>query len=420
MKRSVRIIAIAATLASQALWVAGPGAIFAAPTPAKPQPINQRVRESERRQQMIRTQTQRIGEELGAIIAEFDNNGLGQGEDVKVLRAIKNVLGKLSDKEMARIIELLGAARGDDASTSRSKVAQAFGGQKTVVVELRQLLLEYERQQELYALSMRFAQLANRQNGNLKDAKRLVRSSGNKRVDSFDENQKISLTVQKDEQLAIRDEAMGVINRLGVLAKDSDSATAERLTASLESAQKNKIEDSLRNAADELKSGLLGRAASSEYAARNQLRELSRLVAPVRDTQEILRQSAAELERLIIEQKLTITQTQSLTNTGVQVKEAYFDVEDREGDIVDRTDMVQKDIEHLCPLGSEECKKAEDQMQEARATILEHKRTDSIKDQEEAIVHLDAARKLVLAELSKQEKKDDVAVDKLAEATALT
>src|SRR5438477_655201 len=122
MKKSSRIIALAATLASQALWVAGPALTLAAPTAPRPQPIEQ-----------------------------------------------------------------------------------------------RQLLLEYERQQELYALSLRFTQLAARQNVNLKDAKKLVRAAGNKRIDTYDENQKINLSVQKDEQAAIRDEAMGVINRLGVL-----------------------------------------------------------------------------------------------------------------------------------------------------------------------------------------------------------
>src|SRR5690349_5031641 len=108
MRKRTRTLALAATLASQALFLATP-LLTAAPTPA-PQPLDQRVRESERKQQMIRTQTQRIGEELGAIIGEFENNGLGEGEDVKVLRAIKNVLGKLSDKEMARVIDLLGSA----------------------------------------------------------------------------------------------------------------------------------------------------------------------------------------------------------------------------------------------------------------------------------------------------------------------
>src|SRR3954470_25063499 len=133
MKKPARLVAIAASLASQAIWVAQPA--NSAPTA----PIDQRVRDTERKQQMIRTQTQRLGEDLTAIITEFENNGMGEGEDVKVLRAIKGVLGKLSDKEMARVIELLGSARaGTDAAQTKTKVAQAFGGQKTIVVELRQ------------------------------------------------------------------------------------------------------------------------------------------------------------------------------------------------------------------------------------------------------------------------------------------
>src|SRR5438067_8520212 len=100
MTKSTRTLALAAALASQALW----GILPAFSAPAAAPAIDQRVRESERKQQMIRTSTQHIGEDLASIITEFENNGMGEGEDVKVLRAIKSVLGKLSDKEMARVI----------------------------------------------------------------------------------------------------------------------------------------------------------------------------------------------------------------------------------------------------------------------------------------------------------------------------
>jgi hypothetical protein len=412
MKKAAAL-ALAAALACQPLFAAGAGA----PTP---QPLDQRVRESERKQQMIRTQTQRIGDELGSIITEFENNGMGQGEDVKVLRAIKSVLGNLSDKDMARVIELLGSARGGDAGQTKARVAQAFGGQKTIVVELRQLLLEYDRQQQLYELSLRFAQLAGRQNGNLKEAKRLVRSANGRSLDRFDEGQKISLSVQKDEQTAIRDESLAVINKLAALAKDTDSSIAERLNDSLKAAKKGRLEDSLKNSVEELKAGNLYRAAGSQKAARDQLRELSRLVAPPKDTVEILRQAAAELERLVIEQRNTIAVTQNLPSDRSRTSdEAYFDAEDKQGDVVDRTDMVQRDIEHLVPLASEQLKKGEDRMQEARSQILEKKRTDATKSEEQAAVALETARKLVLEELNKQEKKDEQPVDKLAAAKEL-
>jgi hypothetical protein len=321
---------------------------------------------------------------------------------------------------MARVIDLLGSARGGDASQTKARVAQAFGGQKTIVVELRQLLLEYDRQQQLYELSLRFAQLAGRQNGNLKEAKRLVRSANGRSLDRFDEGQKISLSVQKDEQTAIRDESLAVINKLAALAKDTDSSIAERLNDSLKAAKKGRLEDSLKNSVEELKAGNLYRAAGSQKAARDQLRELSRLVAPPKDTVEILRQAAAELERLVIEQRNTIAVTQNLpSDKSRTTDEAYFEAEDKQGDVVDRTDMVQRDIEHLVPLASEQLKKGEDRMQEARSQILEKKRTDATKSEEQAAVALETVRKLVLEELNKQEKKDEQPVDKLAAAKEL-
>src|SRR5688572_19500039 len=309
-------------------------AVFAPVLCAAPAAIDQRVRESERKQQMIRSQTQRLADELSGIITEFENNAMGDGEDVKILRAIRGVLGNLSEKDMARVVELLAAARGvaDDASKSKAKVAEAFGGQKTIVVQLRQLLLEYQRQQEMYELSLRFAQLANRQNMNLKEAKRLVRQSQGRSLDRFDENQKVNLGVQKDEQTAIRDEALPVVAKLAALAKDTDSAAAQRLNQSLEQAKNGKLEESLKAAVEELKSANLYRAAGSQKNARDQLRELSRLVAPPRDNVEILRHAAAEIERIIVEQKQVATVTQNLPSSSKQNEEQYFDAEDREGD----------------------------------------------------------------------------------------
>ena len=61
----------------------------------QPNPILQQ----EQKQQQIRSTTQRVGEQLAAILAEFDRNGIS-GEDVKVLRAIRGVLGKLTEKDM--------------------------------------------------------------------------------------------------------------------------------------------------------------------------------------------------------------------------------------------------------------------------------------------------------------------------------
>ncbi|HSI36819.1 MAG TPA: hypothetical protein VK986_24750, partial [Tepidisphaeraceae bacterium] len=416
MRKSARVLAVAAALASQAIWGLSP-VLNAAPA------VDQRVRESERKQQMVRAQTARLGEDLAAVIAEFESNGLGDGEDVKVLRLIRGVLGNLSDKDMARVVELLGASRGDDAGKARARLAEAFGGQKNIVVQLRQLLLEYERQQQLYELSLRFSQLANRQNQNLKDAKRLVRSlkSSSATLDRFDENQKVSLSVQKDEQAAILGETDPLVNRLKGLVAENDGPTGERLTESFQQAEKGKLVPSLKNAVEELKAGSLFRAAGSQKNARDNLRELSRLVAPPREPQEILRLAAAELERVIIEQKLTNTQTQAMHSAAQQLKseEPFFEAEDRQGDVVDRTDMVQKDVAHLAPIASDQLKKGEDRMQEARTQILAKDAKGSGTNQDQALVHLDAARKAILEALAREEKKNEQPQDKLAAAKQL-
>ena len=139
------------------------------------------------------------------------------------------------------------------------------------------------------------------------------RTSEGRALDRFDENQKISLSVQKDEQTAIRDEALGLLRKLETLTRDADSSVTERLNQSLQAAKRGKTEELLRTSVDELKSGALYRATKSEMDARDQLRELSRLVAPPKDAQEILRQAAAELERMVGEQKQTI-----LTTLGIE------------------------------------------------------------------------------------------------------
>src|SRR5688572_18481925 len=69
-----------------------------------------RLLQSELKQQQIQRTTQRVGDQLSSIISEFERNGIA-GEDVKVLRAIRMVLGRLSEKEMTQVITLLQQAQ---------------------------------------------------------------------------------------------------------------------------------------------------------------------------------------------------------------------------------------------------------------------------------------------------------------------
>ena len=60
--------------------------------------------QQELKQQQLKATTERVGQQLDAIVDEFNRNGIA-GQDVTVLRTIRNVLGTLSEKDMQLVVE---------------------------------------------------------------------------------------------------------------------------------------------------------------------------------------------------------------------------------------------------------------------------------------------------------------------------
>ena len=163
----------------------------------------------ERKQQRIQDSTHRTGEQLDALVDEFERNGL-EGADLDVLKAIRRVLGGLSSKQMAEIVALLGGARANpDDPGAGAKVLGAYAGQKGVIVQLRRILLEYQTQVALFELARHVRELGNRQTTNLHEGIALASST-------FDatrpkNSEQISLQLQATEQKSLSDET-GIIN----------------------------------------------------------------------------------------------------------------------------------------------------------------------------------------------------------------
>src|SRR5258705_12613910 len=172
-RRSCWLLAV---LVSPSLWADNPSA-------------NDRILQQELKQQQIRTTTQRVGDQLESIIAEFDRNGIA-GEDVKVLRAIRGVLGKLTDKDMDKVIAFLQQARTGDPSTSTKNASDAYASQKRIITQLKQLVLEYQQQQALYEISIRLKELATRQSANMGLGVWLAKTTEGKVHTALDEGQK--------------------------------------------------------------------------------------------------------------------------------------------------------------------------------------------------------------------------------------
>src|SRR5882762_18097 len=175
----------------------------AAEAPALP---NERLLQQELKQQQIRTTTQRVADQLTAIIDEFDRNGIA-GEDVKVLQAIKCVLSQLTAKEMEKVVGFLQQARtATDPNASTRIASDAYAGQKMIITQLKQLVLEYQRQQALYEISIRLKELANRQSANMWLGVWLANTTEGKPIGSFDEGQKSNLKIQEIDQENLKEE----------------------------------------------------------------------------------------------------------------------------------------------------------------------------------------------------------------------
>src|SRR5262249_38371616 len=203
-----------------------------------------------RKQQQIKTTTKRVGDQLEAIIAEFERNGIS-GEDVKVLRAIRNVLDRLSERDMAKVLDYLQQSQAaDDPVTVARTATEAYAGQKSIVVQLQQIVLEYRRQQALYEISLRLKELANRQSANMWLGVGLAKATETKTsFSAFDENQKISLRYQQSEQNPLKDEVAAILAKLERLSKETtDGPTAERPRAALLQARNGGLTPALEGA----------------------------------------------------------------------------------------------------------------------------------------------------------------------------
>src|SRR5436190_18952791 len=153
-------------------------------------PRNDRLLQSELKQQQIQRTTQRVGDQLSAIIGEFERNGIA-GEDVKVLRAIHIVLSRLSEKEMAQVVGLLQQAqKASDDNAAKKDVIEAYSGQKAITTQLKQLLLEYQRQQALYEMSIMLRGLAARQSANMRVGTWLARQTEQRGLQNYGEDEK--------------------------------------------------------------------------------------------------------------------------------------------------------------------------------------------------------------------------------------
>lgn len=361
------------------------------------------MQQQEVRQGQIKTTTQRVAEQLAAVISEFERNAI-EGEDVKALRAIRGVLGRLSERDMQQVIQWLHQARENaNPKTAARSATDAYAGQRSIISQLNQLVLEHQRQQALYELSLRFKEFAERQAANMWLGVALAKETEGKTLTGFSEAQESSLRVQQIDQENLREEVRLALEQLEKLAREiTDGPAAGRPKLALEQAQQGGLHPALDGAVENLKTGLMGWATGQERRARDQLRDISRLLLLSQDGREVLRQALREVEQTIDQQQAVAKDTRTIDQDDTAK------VQPRQAQVVDQADVVRRDVQSLAPLAAERLKDAIAQMHEAGAVFNEKKEPQARRDQappkqEAALASLEQARQALREQLAKAE-----------------
>jgi len=337
------------------LWITG---IFAAGT------ATDNLIQSERQQQLLRTNTEKVSAQLRFLIEESQRNGIA-GDELQTLQAIAVILDRLTDKEMQQVVELLQAARSaPNAGTTQRNIVAAYSSQKNILVQMRQLVSEYRRRQELQEIANHFLALASRQGANLNQAVAFVESTLANPAKRDQENKTAQLTAQLTEQEAISAEVKINLDRLGDFATQPANAdVAEHVAKALEQVKTGQLLPALEGATTGLKEEQIYNAAGQEKAVRDQLRKLAYILVRPTDPADILRQAKVDLDAAIREERKVAEEADTLR--GFVPTPFKQRLEDQQANLVDRVDLIRQDTANLAPAVVDKFKSAIAEMQRA-------------------------------------------------------
>ncbi len=365
------------------------------------------------RQEQLRGATARIGGQLDQILTDFDLNGIS-GEDVKLLRAIRSVLHRLTEKEMQSVLALLDQARQQPGQLGQP-VAEAFSGQRSIITQLQQLLVEYQRQQAVYDIALRLKELAGRQTENMRLAVWLGRQIERKSPEQYLESQRVNLQLQETEEASLRAETAQVLDQLNKLVTQSgDAPTMERPRKALERSREGQLLKVIDTCLEELKLGRLLGAAGNEKRSRDLMREVARLLTQSLDRRDAIREALRELDIALDQQRKV-----SESSRGLRTLEDAVKREGEEAAVVDLTDLIRRDLQDLVPAAAEHLQGATDRMQDARGVFVSGEPPARIREQAlahlaDAITRMDQARRELIDQLEKADAPKDLPQKSLA------
>lgn len=367
-------------------------------------------------QQQLRTASERVAGQLDIILEEFQRNGLG-GEDVELLGAIRSVLGQLNERDMARVVALLHEARElGETGVRRARLLEAFSTQKGVGYKLRQILLQYQRQQELAGVAARLHELAHRQGVAMFETLALASSVAGRRREWLSENQRISLQLLSSEQQSLSDEVTGILGRLESWVAEGDEETVALAAAALRGVAAEQLGRAAGEVVRDLGGGYLLSATGRQRALRGLMREVARQLLSPPDELEALQAAVHRVEGLIGRQEEQRTVTRQLASRP----QSWAPLVRQQLELVDDTDLAREEVVRADSAAGEQVSAAVGRMQEARGILdttereARERRLAAATQQEMALARLETARRLLRERMELLEKQRQAMSDPIS------
>jgi hypothetical protein len=334
------------------------------PLPAQNAAQNQII-QNKMDEQEVRLHTAAVVAQIQGLIEELSANGIS-GDDIKVLAATKAALTNLSGPEMDRVIaSLQKAGEAPDAASGQQNAVSAYAGQKGIILQFRQILKDYEQRQAAYDLPVRFKELADRQTETLLTSANVARATAGKSASELTGMQATTEQIAQADQAAIGNDTNLAADQLKKAAQDSTDDDAKTMQQAQKDMDSGVLQQALNQANDALKAGQLLKAIEQQQIARDQLRLIAKDLNPPATAVDALNATAAELAKLIEDQKGLQTQT----NAAVGVKPRVTGLDDQQAGLVDRTNTLQQDMQTLSPTSAGLVKEAIDPMQASRTEL---------------------------------------------------
>ncbi|MBL9134664.1 MAG: hypothetical protein JNK85_02285 [Verrucomicrobiales bacterium] len=367
-------------------------------------------------QQQLQATTGKVGAQLDAVLEEFTRNGIA-GEEVQLLTAIRGLLGQLSDEDMARVINLVRDARSGGApGDHRTQLLEAFSTQKTIGLKLRQILLQYQRQQELAGVAARLEELAARQHTAMRDTLGLAMSVAGRKREWLAENHRISLQLQLSEQQSLHDEVVSLLERLSAWKGGEDEESEGRAAAVMGGAEAGRLSFVMERLLSDLSGGQLLSASGRQREARRLMRQVARELLPPPDEIEALQAAVRAVEGLLGRQEETRGSTLQLPERAPNLDPVLR----AQAELIDDTDEWKATVAGLDSAAAEQVGAAVGRMQEARGALdgpiaeLRMRKLQASTHQDLANARLESARRLLQAKIDTLEKQRLAAADPLS------